>query len=394
MGTQVRAGLDRLVDGHGLRLKGTRCGLLCHPASVASGLQHAVDVARGAGLELCCLFGPEHGLFGEAQDMVGVGSGHERRTGIPIHSLYGQSMESLKPCAEWLDGLDLVIVDVQDVGSRYYTFVWTMLLTIQACAAAGRRVLVLDRPNPLGGTAVEGPSIEEGFTSFVGLHPLPVRHGLTPGEIALLAVAELDLAAGVELEVVKLEGWRREMYFDETGLPWVLPSPNMPTLDTALVYPGCCLLEGTNLSEGRGTTRPFELVGAPWVDGWSLASLLQSYDLPGVVFRPTHFSPTFHKHAGQSCGGVQLHVTDRRTFRPFRTGVALLLAAHRLWPAQFGWRDQPYEFVTNRPAIDLLAGGVWLRQGVERDAPLAELVRDWPAAEQAFLRRRERVLLY
>jgi len=389
----VLTGLQRLADGSaGVSLGRARCGLLCHPASVSAELRHAVDVVLAAGADLRCLFGPEHGVCGEAQDMEGVGDGRHA-LGIAVHSLYGSTVESLRPRHEMLEGLEVVLVDLQDVGSRYYTYVWTMVMTIQACAEAGCRVVVLDRPNPLGGADIEGPGIEPGFTSFVGLLPLPVRHGLTPGEIARLAVAELGLEGGA-LQVVPLEGWRREQLFDETGLPWVLPSPNMPTPETALVYPGGCLLEGTNISEGRGTTRPFELVGAPWIDGHALADELHRQDLPGVRFRPTSFCPTFHKHVGESCGGVQLHVTDRRAFRPLRTGVALLAATHRLWPDRFRWREQPYEFVHDRPAIDLLAGGEWLRRGVEEERPLGELVGRWAAEEAAFSERRRPHLLY
>jgi len=384
-----------VIDGDaGLVLRGVRCGLLCHPASVSGDLRHAVDAVRDSGAQLRCLFGPEHGIFGEAQDMVGVESGCHPRHGTQVHSLYGSSEESLRPRPEWLEDLDLVLIDLQDVGSRYYTYVWTMVLTIQACADAGRRVAVLDRPNPIGGSQIEGPGIEEGCRSFVGLHSVPVRHGLTAGELARLVTAEAGLEGKVDLTVVPMLGWQRELMFDATGLHWVLPSPNMPAPSTALVYPGGCLLEGTNLSEGRGTTQPFEIVGAPWVDGWTLAQALGQEDLPGVRFRPTTFWPTFHKHGGQSCGGVQVHVVDRRAFRPLRTFVALLGAVHRLWPGQFRWRAQPYEFVHDRPAIDLLAGGSWLREGVERDVPLAQLADGWAVAESEFEDRRRGWLLY
>jgi uncharacterized protein YbbC (DUF1343 family) len=388
----VSPGLDLLINERIERVKGRRVGLLCHPASVAADLTHSADRLAGAGVQLHCLFGPEHGVRGEAQDMIGVSSDRDPRLGVPVHSLYGATLESLSPRAEWLEDLDVVLIDVQDVGSRYYTYVWTMVLTIRACAAAGVEVVVLDRPNPLGGVCLEGPLIEPGFDSFVGLHPVPVRHGMTPGEIALLVAHEQKIEA--EVSVVPARGWRREWLFDRTGLPWVLPSPNMPTLETALVYPGGCLLEGTTLSEGRGTTRPFEIFGAPWVDGWALAEALHAEDLPGVRFRPTTIRPTFHKHQDLPCGAVQIHVTDRRRFRPLRTYVAVLLALGRLWPGQFEWRRQPYEFVSDLPAIDLLAGGSWLREGVERRVPLAELCQGWASAEEAFAERRRPFLIY
>ena len=369
---------------------------MCHAASVGSDLRHAAESLGEAGATLCCLFGPEHGAMGDAQDMEGVDSAVHPRFGVPVHSLYGTSMDSLRPRAEHLEGLDVVVVDLQDVGSRYYTYVWSMVMMLQACAdsAPDCGVVVLDRPNPLGGLAVEGPGIASGFTSFVGYHPVAVRHGLTAGEMVGLAAAELGLTNRVELRVVTMEGWGRERFFDETGLPWVQPSPNMPTLDTALVYPGLCLLEGTNVSEGRGTTRPFELVGAPWIDGWALARALERLDLPGVRFRPTGLRPTFHKHRGKSCGGVQIHVTDREAFRPLRTGVGLLSTIRKLWPEHFAWRDEAYEFIVDQPAIDLLAGGTWLRQGIEDDLTLTEITAGWGEAEAAFRQRRRPHLLY
>ena len=397
---QVRTGLDRLRDGD-LKLEpNQRVGLLCHAASVDSGLRHAAGVVtrmcEGAGARLVRLFGPEHGVRGDAQDMVGV-SDEPRRDpllGLIVVSLYGAELSSLRPQPEHLADLDLLLVDLQDVGSRYYTYVWTLVLCMEVCAEmkSPPRVLVLDRPNPLGGAVVEGPGIEAGYHSFVGLHDLPSRHGLTMGELALLCREERGLR--VELEVLGMEGWQREHLFDATGLPWVLPSPNMPTLDSALVYPGGCLMEGTNLSEGRGTTRPFELTGAPYVDGQVLARALKAEGLPGVRPRPVGFSPTFQKHSGSLCGGVQLHITDRDAFRPLRTGVALLRAARQAWPGAFAWREEAYEFVDDKPAIDLLAGGAWLREGVDGGADLEEICAGWNAQEQAFCERREQYLLY
>jgi uncharacterized protein YbbC (DUF1343 family) len=389
----VRTGLERLLGERLEFLRGRRVGLLANPTAVDRDLRHAADLLVAAGVELRALFGPEHGIRGEAQDMVGVETAaRDERLGIPVHSLYGSSPETLTPSPESLQAIDVLCVDLQDIGSRYYTYVWTMTLALEACARAGVAVLVLDRPNPLGGEGVEGPGIEAGFESFVGLHDVPVRHGLTIGELARLVASERRI--DVELEVVGLEGWRRAHAFDETGLPWVLPSPNMPTLDTAFVYPGGCLVEGTNLSEGRGTTRPFELLGAPWVEGAALCRALEAEDLPGVRFRPLAFRPSFHKHAGESCGGIQLHLVDRARFRALRTGVALLLAVSRLWPERTTWRREAYEFVRDRPAIDLLAGGAWLREGVDAHARLDELTGRWSTEERAWRERRRPFLLY
>jgi uncharacterized protein YbbC (DUF1343 family) len=367
-------------------------GLYCNPTAVAPDLSHAADRLAEKG-HLRCLFGPEHGIRGVAQDMAEVDHGVDSRLGLPVYSLYGTSAASLTPKPDWLEGLDLVIIDIQDVGSRYYTYVWSAVLLIEVCSRLSVDVLVLDRPNPLGGELVEGPDLEHGFESFVGLHDVVVRHGLTIGELVRLVAAERGLA-GCKLDVVTMEGWKRGMHFEDCALPWVLPSPNMPSPDTARVYPGGCLLEGTNLSEGRGTTRPFEIVGAPWIDGATWAAALARDQLPGVVFRPLSFLPTFHKYRGEACGGVQVHVIDRDAFRPFLTGVALLRQAQRLWPEVFRWRVAPYEFVVERPAIDLLAGGSWLRTGIDRGAELNELTAGWREAETAFLARRAAYLLY
>ena len=285
-----------------------------------------------------------------------------------------------------------MVFDIQDVGARYYTFVWTMVLAMRACARAGVALVVLDRPNPIGGVEVEGGEIHPGFASFVGLCSVPNRHGMTAGEIARMVceVERLDLA----LEVVSMRGWRRAMGFAATGLPWVLPSPNMPTVDTALVYPGMCLLEGTELSEGRGTTRPFEMFGAPGLDGYALAERLSAAALPGLRVRPLVFTPTFHKFAGQACGGVQLHIVDAAAFRPYLTGVAVLRAVRALAPDVFAWRRRAYEFVADVPAIDLLTGSPAVREGIEAGATLAELAATWRDEERDFAARRRSWLLY
>ncbi|HVZ71696.1 MAG TPA: DUF1343 domain-containing protein [Polyangia bacterium] len=398
----VQTGLDVLCAERLDLLRGRRVGVLCHPASVASDLTHAVDRLIAAGVRPTRLFGPEHGVRGEAQDMIGVGHDVDARTGIPVSSLYGETFESLAPTARDLGDVDVLVVDLQDVGSRYYTYVWTMALAMQAAARARVAVVVLDRPNPLGGRAedVEGGSVEPACESFVGLGAVPVRHGMTAGEVARLVRAGMPWGAprfaralDVDLTVIAMRGWRRAMAFEETGLPWVMPSPNMPTVDTAFVYPGQCLVEGTNLSEGRGTTRPFELVGAAYLDGHRLATRLASFNLPGVTFRPLSFRPMFHKFAGRSCGGVQFHVIDRARFRPYRAGLALLSAARAEAPAEFRWRTETYEFVSDPPAIDLLTGDGHARRAIDAGASLDEIAAGFSAFEAEFAERRRPHLL-
>jgi uncharacterized protein YbbC (DUF1343 family) len=367
--------------------------LVTHPAAVDGQARHILDrLAEAPGVHLASLFGPEHGLMGEAQDLIGVAGGTDPGSGLRIHSLYGDTIESLTPTEEQLRGLDALVIDLQDVGSRYYTFQATMLFCLEAAARQKLRVLVLDRPNPLGGAIVEGPLLRSGYESFVGIHPLVTRHGMTIGELARLYQAERNLS--VELEVIPCEGWRRDWDFDQTGLPWVLPSPNMPTLDTAFVYPGQCLLEGTNLSEGRGTTRPFELCGAPWIDARKLCRRLQDEAWPGVLFRPASFKPTFQKFAGQTCAGIQLHVTDRQAFQPVRVGLAVLVAFRDLSGDAFDWRRKTYEFVSDRLAIDLLFGSERERQALEAGMPVNDICGAWEAEEAAFRQRRQLYLLY
>jgi len=366
---------------------------VCNPTSVDARLRHAADLLAGApGVELAALFGPEHGVRGDAQYMVAVGAERDARTGVPAFSLYGARAESLKPTAEQLSGLDLLVFDIQDVGARYYTYQATMMLCMEAAAAAGVPFLVLDRPNPIGGLAVEGPALRPGFESFCGLHDLAVRHGLTVGELARLFRAERSLS--LDLDVIACEGWRRGMGFRETGLPWVIPSPNMPTPETALVYPGMCLLEGTNLSEGRGTTKPFELFGAPWLDGQRLAAALDGERLPGVRFRPASFVPTWDKHAGVRCHGVELHVIDAAAFRPFRTGLACVARAREQDPGRFRWRTEPYEFVEGALAFDLLCGSARERVAIEGGAGPRALFAQLAPEERAFDRRRASYLAY
>jgi uncharacterized protein YbbC (DUF1343 family) len=399
----VLTGLDVLCAERAALVRGRRVGVLCHPASVASDLTHAVDRLIQAGITPTRLFGPEHGVRGEAQDMIGVDDARDGRTGIPVSSLYGSQFESLTPTAADLATVDVLLVDLQDVGSRYYTYVWTMALTMAAAARAGVAVVVLDRPNPLGGAAdaIEGDTVTSGHESFVGLGAVAVRHGMTAGEIAQMVAAGMPWGgprfAGpmdVDLTVVPMRGWQRAMTFEQTGLPWVMPSPNMPTPETAFVYPGLCLIEGTNLSEGRGITRPFEIFGAPFLDGARLATALEGEGLAGVRFRPLSFRPVFHKFGGQSCGGVQLHVTDRATFRPYRAGIAILNAARAQAPEEFRWRTEPYEFVTEPIAIDLLTGSDAVRRGIDAGRSTAEICERFRPFERAFAASRAPFLLY
>ncbi|MEW6439623.1 MAG: DUF1343 domain-containing protein [bacterium] len=391
---RVRSGLEVLSGRCARALKGKRVGLLAHPASVTSDLRYAWDVVASLpGVRLSSLFSPEHGLMGAHQDQEGVcGKEPSRFRGVPVYSLYGDRPDSLSPRREMLERLDVFLVDLQDVGSRYYTFIYTLSYCMEACRDGNIEVWVLDRPNPLGGAAVEGNVLESGFESFVGRYPLPVRHGMTIGECARMFNDLFGI--GCRLTVVPMSGWRRSMWFDQTGLPWVPPSPNMPTLETAAVYPGGCLLEGTNLSEGRGTTRPFEIVGAPWIDPPTLADALGKLELPGVIFRPLWFRPTFQKYAGQTCGGVQVHVRDRGRFLPFRTGMEILRWARKLWPGAFQWRREPYEFERERLAIDLLAGGSWLRDWVESEKELESYPDLWREEIAEYLRSRAPFLLY
>jgi uncharacterized protein YbbC (DUF1343 family) len=384
----VQSGLD-LLARRAMLLRGRRVGLLCHQASVTRDLTHAADaVARLRGVQLAALFAPEHGIAGAAQDHARVASTRDPATGLPVWSLYGRR---LAPRAHMLRGIDTLVVDLQDVGSRYYTFVWTMALAMRACARVDMPVVVLDRPNPLGGLVMEGNLPDPRFASFVGLYPLPVRHGMTIGELA--AYLNETHSIGCALTVVPMQGWRRAMSWEDTGWPWVAPSPNMPTPDTARVYPGGCLIEGTNLSEGRGTTRPFELGGAPFLDARQLASQLARRDLPGVTFRAAAFRPAFHKYRGQLCQGVQVHVTDTRRFKPFATYLALIVAARRQ-SRLFRWRRPPYEGERRKLPIDLLCGGDRIRRAVEHGIPLASIERSWRPDLAGFTWRRRPYLLY
>jgi uncharacterized protein YbbC (DUF1343 family) len=373
----VRTGLDRLATHSklGATLRAARVGLLAHPASVDRRLLHARHVLEDLGAKIAIVLGPEHGYGGEAQDMIGVADARDA-LGTPIRSLYGPTFDDLSPKPEDLARIDTLVIDLQDVGSRYYTFVWTAVLAVRACARAGVAVLVLDRPNPIGGdvASIEGRRASRDLCSFVGLEPVPVRHALTLGEIVAWR-AEVERVPKELLQLVPVAGIAREEHAPAWDRPFVMPSPNMPSYDTALVYPGGCLIEGTNLSEGRGTTRPFEIVGAPWIDGVRLAASLHSDQLPGMRARPLTFLPTFHKHANVVCGGVQVHVTDPARFRPYATYLALVAHAMRQDPTRFAFRTEKYEFRDDVPAFDLLTGDPEVRGKIVRGDRVSDVVR-------------------
>ena len=388
--TGVRTGLDRVADGDSKATRliaGRKVGLLAHAASVDRALRPAASVLEAAGAQIGALFGPEHGFAGAAQDMVGVGS--QDWADVPVYSLYGDDSADLSPHPDWLRDLDAIVIDLQDVGARYYTYVWTAALTMKAAAAVGTEVVVLDRPNPLGGVRVEGAPQRDGYLSFVGLYPVAVRHGLTIAEL-MQWVCDRERIDRDVLHVVPMDGWRRAMTFDETGLPWVMPSPNMPTLDTAVVYPGGCLVEGTKLSEGRGTTRPFELWGGPSLD----VSALLELDLHGVTLRPVEFVPTFQKHAGVACAGVQVHVIDPWVFRPYEAYLRMLAAVIPDFAPDARWRTEEYEFVSDRPAIDLLTGGPEYRAAIDEGASLDDVLAQEARGAAEFDGERRSAWLY
>lgn len=369
---RVKTGLDVLEAEQFARLKNARVALLGHPASVNARLEHLYDLCTKNNIQIVRLFGPEHGFFGSAQDMESVADGLSPKGAVPIISLYGENKKSLMLDPAFLEGVDILVCDLQDIGSRYYTFAYTIAFALASCAAAGIKCMVLDRPNPINGIRVEGNLVKPHMKSFVGEYPLPIQHGLTVGELSRFFVNHDHLK--VDLEIIWMQNWQRNSYFDETSLPWVLPSPNMPHLETALLYPGLCLIEGTNLSEGRGTTRPFELIGAPYIDNpHAFAKLASQYDLMGVTLRPCWFKPMFQKHASQMCGGVQIHIQDREKLEPLKLATALIVAARHF--DGFDWRREPYEFVSDRLAIDLLYGDEKPRQMLESGQTPDEVIQ-------------------
>lgn len=388
----VKTGLDRIFEEEYRKLlDGKRVGLIVNPASVSSTYKHAADLFfECEDFFLTTLFGPQHGIRGETQDnMIEWRTFTDPATGLPAYSLYG---ETRQPTTEMLSNVDALVFDVPDVGTRIYTFIWTMALAMQACARDGKSFVVLDRPNPIGGVQVEGNVLHPDYASFVGLFPIPMRHGMTIAELALMFNSHFGISC--DLHIVPMDGWKREMYYGETGQPWVMPSPNMPTLDTAVVYPGAVLFEGMNLSEGRGTTRPFELVGAPWLDARKLAEDLNSTGLDGVIFRPAHFQPTFHKHCGEICGGVQYHVTNAKTFKPYLAALWLLHYSRLQNVEKFAWKEPPYEYVYDKLPIDVMFGTDSIRVAIEGGATPDEMEKTWIDELQEFTSVRSRFLLY
>lgn len=386
---RVSLGSDILLAS--ARLQGQRVGIVCNHASVDGSFRHVVDrLTTAPGVTLAAIFGPQHGFRSDVQDnMIETAHGQDAQRRVPVYSLYSETRE---PTAEMLRGLDVLVVDLQDVGARIYTYIYTLANCLRAAKRHGVPVIVCDRPNPIGGVGLEGATLMPGFESFVGQFPIPMRHGMTIGEIARLFNEAFGI--GAQLEIVPMTGWTRALYADETDLPWVMPSPNMPTLDTAVAYPGTVLFEGTMLSEGRGTTRPFELLGLPGVDAERFADRMNQEEHPGVFFRPAVFEPTFQKHARTTCGGCQIHVLDREAFRPVAVGVALIAQFRRASPATFAWRRPPYEYELEKEPFDILAGSAVLRMQIEQGVSVADIAANWRADEEAFARLRQPFLLY
>ena len=389
---RVTLGSSRLLESGALR--GKRVGLVCNPASVDHQLQHLVDrVFSDSAIDVVALFGPQHGFRSDVQDNMIETPHTEFETGakkrVPLYSLYSDTRE---PTAAMLRGIDALAIDLQDVGTRIYTYMYTMANCMRAARKHGVKVIVCDRPNPVGGVEIEGVTLEPGNESFVGQFAIPTRHGMTIGELARLFNEHFGI--GADVEVVTMAGWRREMYWDDTGLPWVMPSPNIPTLDSAIVFPGTVHIEGTNASEGRGTTRPFELVGAPWVRAEVFSTQLNARRLPGVYFRPVVFEPTFQKHARVACGGCQIHVVDRGAFKPVLTGVAIIDAIRAEDPLSFAWKKPPYEYEVDKEPIDVIAGSPWVRHAIDAGERAEQIAERWTATAAEFRRLRQPYLLY
>jgi uncharacterized protein YbbC (DUF1343 family) len=387
----ISLGIGRLLKDNVSLLRNARIGLLCNQASVNHDFHHAADLFnQNDEINLKALFGPQHGIRGDVQDnMIETEHTIDRATGLPIFSLYSETRE---PTPQMFEDIDVLVCDLQDVGCRIYTFIYTLAYCMQVAGRLGKKVIVCDRPNPINGISTEGNVLDPEWKSFVGLFPIPVRHGLTIGELALL----FKNAFGIEcdLEIIRMDGWERDLWFDETDAPWVLPSPNMPTIETATVFPGTVFFEGTQISEGRGTTRPFELVGAPYITPEEYAVSLNKLGLGGVYFRSCGFQPTFQKHAGVTCGGVQIHVLDRNEFEPVKTGIAMVKVAYDLYGNEFKWKIPPYEYVYDRNPFDVIAGTDKIRLGIEAKQSLEEITVTWGEELDVFKEQREKVLLY
>ncbi len=387
----IKTGIEQLASGPPVWLKGKRLGLLCNQASTDHNFRHSRDIINSVlPGQLTCIFSPQHGFFADKQDNM-IESAHmkDRTTGLPLFSLYGQTR---KPDGAMFDHLDVLLIDLQDVGTRVYTFIYTMAYCLEAAAEFGKKVVILDRPNPIGGDLIEGNLVEDDYRSFVGLYPIPMRHGLTMGELARLFNEHFGINA--ELEIIAMSGWQRAMHFDETGLPWLFPSPNMPTLETALVYPGQVIWEGTSVSEGRGTCLPFEVFGAPYLDHDRFLSAVDRSALAGCVLRPVAFEPTSNKHRGELCKGFQLQVTDRRVYRPYRTSLELLGVTLKLYAEQFAYKEPPYEYEYEKLPLDMILGSRTLRESLAAGKRVADLEEGWREDLAGFDALRRNFFLY
>jgi uncharacterized protein YbbC (DUF1343 family) len=387
----IRLGVENLLIEQKTLLNGLRIGLICNQASVDHQFRHAADLFfEDAGLDLTTLFGPQHGIRGDVQDnMVETGHTTDKVTGLPIYSLYS---ETRIPTEEMMANIDAMVFDLQDVGCRIYTFVYTMANCMIACAKYGKKMFVCDRPNPITGKYVEGNILEAGHESFVGQYTIAARHGMTAGELAQMF--NDDYGIHCDLTVIKMENWAREDWYDDTDAPWVLPSPNMPTVDTAVVFPATVVFEGTKVSEGRGTTKPFELAGAPYIIAHDYARAMNELDLPGIIFRAAEFLPTFQKHAETGCGGVQLHVTDREAFAPVRAGLAMVKMIRDMYGDKLEWKDPPYEYVYDRNPFDVICGTDKIRKVIDAGGPMSDIDAILEDGYDGFLRMREKHLLY
>lgn len=386
----MKLGIEKFL-GNSKSYKGRRIGLIANATSIDHDLTSSVDLlSNHPDINLTTLFGPQQGFWGETQDnMIEWESDIYPKYNLPLYSLYG---ENRKPTKKMLENIDTLIFDVQDVGTRIYTYIWTMILAMQACAEMGKEFIVCDRPNPITGKFTEGNVSSTDFASFVALYPLPLKHGMTCAEIALYINSEFNI--GCNLLVVKMSGWKRKMWFNETPFPWVIPSANLPTLESAATYPGTVIFEGTNISEGRGTTKPFEFIGAPFIDGFDLASKLQKENLEGVFFRPCRFIPTFQKHAGKNCGGIQIHVTDREKFRAVKTGLTLLVTIFQMYKNDVRWSKPPYEYTHDKPPIDMIFGTDWVRESIESGSSAQEIYTRFENECSDFEKIRRKYLLY
>jgi uncharacterized protein YbbC (DUF1343 family) len=387
----VKLGLEKILNEEINCLKNLRIGLICNQASVNHQFQHAADLFfENDNLNLVSLFGPQHGIRGDVQDnMVETSHIIDKLTKLPIYSLYS---ETRQPTEKMLSNLDALVFDLQDVGGRVYTFIYTMANAMKACAKFDKKMFVLDRPNPIGGLAVEGNFLEKGQESFVGQFPIPMRHGLTVGELAELFNKEFNI--NCSLKVIPMNNWERKDFYDETDAPWVMPSPNIPSVDTTVVFPSTVYFEGTQVSEGRGTTRPFEIVGAPYIDSKEYADALSILKLPGVIFRPVNFLPTFQKYSNQSCGGVFLHITERDSFEPVITGLAMIKTIYDRFPKDFKWKDTPYEYEFDRNPFDIIAGTTKIREMIEKGKSIDEIKLSWKDDVKDFSELREKYFLY